>query len=294
MTSKLKYTKTDDPRGEVLVALLPSKADFGILQEQGWYRIPVRTAPKRWPPKWLAFYQPKAFAPDHFRIRYYGKVADIQVMERRVLFPNELPSAKSEQKYYKLSLETLEELPEPILSDRPRRLVFVQTTWQKFSRAEQLNDLFDASPLEDLMWREFKRLKIRAERQWTLILQTRRYHLDFALFCNDGHIDVEMDGDTWHAVKGRIPLDNQRDNDIESSGWHVLRFNGKQIREAAQDECVPSILKTIDTLGGLTDEGLVSRIFYTTSSGTAEQLTLFEGKAEYHVDSGAAYNLELD
>jgi len=292
--AKRGKSNKDEARGEILVALLPSKSDFAILQEQGWYRIPVRSAPKRWPPKWLAFYQPKAFAPDSFQVRYFGKVKHVEVKKRRELFPNELPSEKAGKEYYKLTLHKLEELPEPILSERPRRLLFIPTTWQKFAQAKQMNDLFDDSLLEDLLWEEFKKLKIRAERQWYLIMKEVRYLLDFALFCNDGHIDIETDGDSWHAIPERIPLDNRRDNDIASVGWHVLRFNGKQIRESLQDECVPNILKTIDTLGGLNDENLVSRTFYTTPNDTGEQLTLFEGKAEYQVDSGAAYNLELD
>jgi hypothetical protein len=40
-------SKTLNPgasRGEVLVALLKEKSDFHILQEQGWYRIPVASA----------------------------------------------------------------------------------------------------------------------------------------------------------------------------------------------------------------------------------------------------------
>jgi hypothetical protein len=51
-----KSTQKHDARGEVLIALLKEKSDFAILQEQGWYRIPVASAPRRWPPKWLAFY----------------------------------------------------------------------------------------------------------------------------------------------------------------------------------------------------------------------------------------------
>jgi len=44
-------------RGEVLVAVVKRKRDLVILREEGWYRVPVSTAPRRWPPKWIAFYQ---------------------------------------------------------------------------------------------------------------------------------------------------------------------------------------------------------------------------------------------
>ena len=119
-------------RGEVLVALLKTKADFAILQEEGWYRIPVKSAPKAWPPSWLAFYQPLAFKDDAYRIRYFGEVLDINIVSRRELFPNEFESIKSENMYYRLRIKELQELNEPIISLRPRRLVFIPTTWNKF------------------------------------------------------------------------------------------------------------------------------------------------------------------
>ncbi|MEK7730166.1 MAG: hypothetical protein AAB354_17290 [candidate division KSB1 bacterium] len=52
--------KLDPARGEVLIALMNQPRDLVIAQEQHWYRIPVDKAPKRWPPKWLAFYQTKS------------------------------------------------------------------------------------------------------------------------------------------------------------------------------------------------------------------------------------------
>jgi hypothetical protein len=32
---------------DVLVAILKERSDLSILQEQGWYRIPVKHAPRR-------------------------------------------------------------------------------------------------------------------------------------------------------------------------------------------------------------------------------------------------------
>lgn len=75
-------------RGEALVALLKDPRDYEILTEEGWYRIPVGKERRRWPPKWLAFYLPKAFAERAFAVRYYGRVRDeIEIVPRRVLFP---------------------------------------------------------------------------------------------------------------------------------------------------------------------------------------------------------------
>lgn len=276
-------TKKNDLRGEVLVALLNELSDLAILQDQGWYRIPVASAPRRWPPRWLAFYQPRAFKEDAYRVRYYGEVKDIQIVKRREIFPYEFLNQKSELDYYRIQLSSLEERTEPILSLRPRRLLFIPTTWEKFTRAEQINDLFDDSPLEDKLWREFKKLRIAAERQWFLKTKQSHYQLDFALFCNTGQVDIETDGDTWHAQKERIPLDNQRDNDLQSSDWRVLRFNGRQINEQMSSYCLPQIENTINHLGGLDEGYLVPRVFYTTPNGSSQQLSLFEEADEDYI-----------
>jgi very-short-patch-repair endonuclease len=274
--------KKNSNSGELLVAILKEVSDFGILKEQGWYRIPVGKAPRRWPPKWLAFYQPNAFGADAFKIRYYGEVDDIQIVKRQELFPTEFESELSFRKYYRLYLKSLRELPAPISIHRFRRLVFISTTWEKFLMAEQINDLFDESPIEDHLWNEFKRLKIDAERQWGMKACDRYYQLDFALFCNQGQIDIETDGDTWHAQRERIPLDNQRDNDIQSAGWHVLRFNGGQVREKAETYCIRKIEEMANRLGGLKEEKLVPRKFFPKPG--AQQPSLFETEAEYRID----------
>jgi very-short-patch-repair endonuclease len=258
--------------------------DFHILQDQLWYRIPVATAPKRWPPKWLAFYQTKIFGDEAFAVHYYGRVRSIRVVRRHELFPQEPPNPKSDRRYFQVHLHSLERLDHPILSPRWRRIVFIPTTWQKFRQAQEVNDLFDDSPLEDHLWIELRKLEIPAERQWDVNVGKAWYKLDFALFCAEGKVDVETDGDTWHADPKRIPEDNRRDNDLEVSGWHVLRFNGHQIRESINEYCVPKITQMINRLDGLDEESLVPRTFYSGSEGIAQQLTLFDGDAEYELD----------
>ena len=271
-------------RGEVLVAILPTRADFVLLQEQGWYRIPREKAPRRWPPRWLAFYQTKVFGAEAFAVNYYGRVRDIRLVTRRVLFPDEPPNPNSAQEYYQVWLESLERLERPIPSRRLRRIVFIPTTWHKLHSAAEINDLYDDSPLEDALWPELKRLKIAAERQWGVELSDAFYFLDFALFCARGKLDLETDGDTWHADPARIPADNRRNNALAADGWQVLRFNTAQIREELVKYCVPAITGTINRLGGLSDDGLTARRFVAAPEGIAQQLALFEEGAEYDAE----------
>ncbi|MBI3911153.1 MAG: DUF559 domain-containing protein [Armatimonadetes bacterium] len=282
MPRKPSPSSTD--RGEVLVAILNNLADFGILHDHLWYRVPVASAPKPWPPKWLAFYLTKAFGALAHTVHYFGPVREIRHVRRRDLFPNEIDSPKADREYYQVRLHHLESLQQPIPSPRWRRIVFIPTTWQKFTRAAEINDLFDDSPLEDLLWARLKELKIGAQRQWELPVKDRRYFLDFAIFCGEGNLDIETDGDTWHAGRERRSRDNRRDNALQSLGWHVLRFDTPQIKEQMAEYCVPQIAETINRLSGLAQEGLVPRVFYNLPEGTAQQLSLFEGGGEYELD----------
>lgn len=275
-------------RGEVLVAIVNSPSDFAIARDRHWYRIPVRSVKRllksRWPPEWLAFYQTKVFGSERYSVRYYGRVVDIHTAFRWQLFPDEPINDKTNRRYYQLLLSPLEQLPEPILARRLRRIVFIPTTWGKFISAVEINDLYDESPLEDRLWAELKRLDIDAERQYDVLAKKRRYFLDFAIFCNGGKLGVETDGDTWHADPERIPLDNERNNDLAGLGWTVLRFNGKQIRERMIEYCIPKIMENVNRAGGLTANGLIPRPFDPERPEGAQQLTLFEAGPEYDLD----------
>ncbi len=46
----------------ILIAILPSQRDFDIARLFGWYRIPLKSAPKVISVDYLAFYQPRSLA----------------------------------------------------------------------------------------------------------------------------------------------------------------------------------------------------------------------------------------
>jgi very-short-patch-repair endonuclease len=227
-----------------------------LAREAGWYRIPVASVRKwlrdRWPPHLLAFYQTKVFGPEAYAVNYSAVVRSVRVISRTDLFPDTPRNhPKANRRYYQLLLGDLERLPQPIVSHRLRRIVFIPTTFEKFKAAVEINDLWDESPLEDRLWAILKRARIRAERQYPVEVEDRFYILDFAIFCNAGKIDVETDGDTWHSDPERIPLDNQRDTALVSKGWYVIRFNTTQVHERPVDYCVSKVMTTINRLEGL-------------------------------------------
>lgn len=126
--------------------------------------------------------------------------------------------------------------------------------------------------------------RIPAERQWEELIRVRFYRLDFALFCNGGKIDVEADGDRWHSQKERIRADNARNNELSAAHWHLLRFNGDEIRERGETYCIARITELINRLGGLQEETVAPRVFYELPDGSAQQLPLLEDQSPYDLD----------
>lgn len=265
-------------RGEVLVAIMPTKSDMKIAHEQNWYRIPVDQVERlkqrgAWAPKWLAFYQPKIFRDEAFAVNYYASVKSIQQAFRYELFPDEPQNPKSQKHYYKINICPMEKLSKPIYSRRLRRILFIPTTWEKLINASEINDLWDESPLEDKLWAEFKRYSIDAERQQEEKIKNKTYLLDFAIYCEKGKIDVETDGDTWHSSKERTIEDNLRDNALETVGWRTIRFSSQKVKEEMTKYCIPTVLENIENLGGLKDNSKIMP--RKIGSDGAEQLTLF-------------------
>jgi very-short-patch-repair endonuclease len=269
-------------RGEALVAILNNRHDFNLAYDQQWYRIPVSSVntllKQRWPPQWLAFYQTRVFGQEGHAVNYYAQVIDIREASRQELFPDEPLNAKSDRRYYKLMLQPLQRLPDPIFSRRFRRIVFIPTTTEKFFKAVEINDLFDESPLEDKLWAEFKRLQIQAERQELVEANNRNYMLDFNIYCAKGKIDVETDGDTYHANPEKAAEDNVRNNDLEAAGWKVLRFTTAQIQERMGEYCIRNITDTINGLGGVDEGGLISRKVDLNAPFGSRQLGLFDNQ----------------
>lgn len=172
------------------------------------------------------------------------------------MFPDEPHDSKSDRRYYQVFVKSVQLLPMPIYSRRFRRIIFIPTTLEKFSNASEINDLYDESLLEDKLWAEFKRHNIPAERQEFVIARENNYALDFAVYCAKGNIDIETDGDFWHANPEKAEKDNLRDNDLKTRGWKVLRFSEKQTQEQSASYCIETVTENINNLGGV-DEGKI-------------------------------------
>lgn len=246
---------TSKNKEELLVGIVNQVSDYDIIKNQFWYRIPVdsvdKMLKKRWPPDWIAFYYTAAIKKYPQMIIHYGKVFNITIDRRKELFPSEKQNDKTSKKYYNISFDEIRILPKPILSRRYRRIVFIQTTFNKFIKAKEINDLFDGCELEDKLWAEFKRNRISADRQKIVKIYNNFYFLDFAIYCKKGNINIETDGDRWYHNAMGSGKNIARNNDLSSNGWTVIRFDSEQINEKMETYCIPIIKTTINNLGGI-------------------------------------------
>lgn len=234
-----------------LVGIVPRLSDWKILKEELWYRIPVKSAPdiaERI--KYLAFYQPKIFGDEKYSVNYYAKIKKFEVAKRIELLPDEPAHPRANKDYCKYTLESLKKLAHSIPSKKWRRIVFIPTTLKKLMEAEEINDLYHTSPIEEKMYVHFKKEKIPVERQLFVTEEKKIYCLDFGIFCKKGRVDVECDGEAFHSSKIHIARDRKRNNELTSHGWSVLRFSGSEIN-GDPERCMKKIKRTIKTLNGM-------------------------------------------
>lgn len=141
----------------ILVALIPNPRDLEIARLLGWYRVPLRTAPKVINVDYLAFYQASAFGQEHrWRIETFAEVRGHELTTRAELLRDEPDHPHAREEYYKIQLGPLETLPGPILAGRWRRVTFLYTTGALFRRACKINDLVVKSEERELLWHSLR------------------------------------------------------------------------------------------------------------------------------------------
>ena len=273
-------TTSNYPSPSVLVAIMNNQRDLGIARTQHWYRIPVNNANRFIPDleqmQYLAFYQTQIFGRDAFAVNYYAEINQISTARRIELLPDEAGNQNAEVLYYKLEISPLQRLSQPIPSRRLRRVTFITTTLAKFWRAQEINDLFHTSPIEDLMWEALRAAEIQAERQYEIRERNANYNLDFAIECSDGTmVNIECNGAT-HDYQDAVRWDRRRNTYLTTRGWLVQRFSTDEIRDNIRG-CIDQVRTLIDQHGGPVDRSLAYDLYRADADS---QLDLFEPESE--------------
>jgi hypothetical protein len=150
-----------EPTALVLVGVVNNPRDLEIARLLGWYRIPLRSAPKVIAVDYLAFYQTGAFGEEKWQIQYLAPVRGHELTTRAELLRTEPDHPRAKEEYYKIQIGALEHLPQPILAGSWRRVTFLYTTGEYLLKAASLKDLVVQSDERQVLWQA---LRERAEK----------------------------------------------------------------------------------------------------------------------------------
>ena len=146
----------------MLVAVMPSQKDFEIARMLGWYRIPLRMAPKIVDVDYLAFYQTSAFGPEHrWQINAFAEVRGHELTTRRELLRDQPDHPRANEEYYKIEIGPLQSRTKPLPTEKWKRITFFYTLGHLFNQAETINDLVVRSEERETLWQG---LRERAQR----------------------------------------------------------------------------------------------------------------------------------
>jgi len=180
------------PEDRVLVAVMNNRRDFERVRDQGWYRIPVKHASSSTAESdYVAFYFTKAFGDERWAIHWYAPVRGHEMARRRDLLPDEPDHPRANHAYYKLQLGPLERLDPPIVSLRWRRITFIETTWDRFQVAQEINELYASGA--DGLFVTLKEMGLMPEREYPLREAGVEYIADLAIPCRHGTLSIALD-----------------------------------------------------------------------------------------------------
>jgi len=145
------------PEAIILVSVMPALRDLEIARLLGWYRIPLRTAPKIIDVDFLAFYQTGVFGIEHrWKIEYFAECRGHELQRRKDLFKETPDHPRANEEYYKIQLGSLCALPNPIPAEGWKRITFFYTTGLLFSNARKISDLALNNEDRMVVWRTLR------------------------------------------------------------------------------------------------------------------------------------------
>ncbi|MCC6192180.1 MAG: hypothetical protein IT318_24380 [Anaerolineales bacterium] len=214
-----------DPSDLVLVCILKDKRDLEIARVLGWYRIPLKSAPKTVAVDYLAFYQAAKFGAEKWSINYVALVRGHELTTRAELLRTQPDHPRAQEPYYKIQIGPLERLPRPVPSRAWRRITFLYTTGERLLAATELNDLIVQSEERERLWKALHERGLAAEKQYE---QRGAGELDLALLCALGTLGISL---------GDLPASEMR----ERPAGVYLTFP-----EATVNANLPKVVQTIE------------------------------------------------
>jgi len=198
------------PEDRVLVGVINRKRDLKILQEQHWYRIPQKRQLRGVDAEYIAFFlSGKVFKEQSGGIHYYARVRGVELLYRRDLLPKQADHARADDIYYKVMVEPIHPKDPPVQNTSKRTIAFIRTTWDRFSRAKNVTDLYSTDDyFVDRIYHALRSRGIRSERYWETEADQYDYAPAVRVICQQGEFTASTRKD-----KGNVLLDSEQHED---------------------------------------------------------------------------------
>ncbi|MBN1874402.1 MAG: hypothetical protein JXA33_09235 [Anaerolineae bacterium] len=211
----------------VLVGVMNSPRDFALARDEGWYRIPERTAPDcTTDAAVMGFYFTAKFKEEKWAIHWYAEVRGHELVLRRDLFPDQPQHPHANERYYKLQLGPVIRREPPIPSLHWRRITFITSTWDRFAAAEEINDLYVSGA--DGLYVTLKESGFFPEREYLICEGDMEYTADLAIPCQEGIVSIVLDNKP-------APLNALRNADLATVQTAVQKLGGPKQKLEMRD-----------------------------------------------------------
>lgn len=229
-------TAEASPR-DCLVAVVRSDRDLHLLMTKGIYRIPARTVGHAVTERTLAetttlaLYQTMAITAGlPCAIELWGDIESRTLEPRRAIVPDEPNHPAADELYHVIKLRDVGRLDQPIVSRRPRRVVFMRTMRRLLLAASDINELVVGSEAEERLWSTLREQEEGVERSCLLQMDGVVMEVEFALMHND----------RWLGVRCRDDGSPVAWPEVVPEAWHVLLFSPARLNDAFA-ECLERI-----------------------------------------------------
>jgi hypothetical protein len=220
------------PEDRVLVGVINRKLDFEKAQREHWYRVPYGQAPHGIHAEYVALFLSRAFKELNGGIHYYARRTGIELVRRQDLLPEEPDHPHANGLYHKLQLGELRRKDPPILNPTRRRVSFIYTTWDRFSQAKVLADLYsDADAYVDRVFHGLERKRVRSQRIWEAERASDDGGAQLRIVCEDGTVIASTNPRNEQVIP--LPV---------SDSAHAVRISVERILEAIRQHGGPLMI----------------------------------------------------
>lgn len=162
----------------VLVGVIQRKRDLNYAIKDKWYRIPQKQMPRGINAEYVGFFlSGSVFKEQSGGIHYYAKVSGFELAYRKDLLPKEANHKRADEVYYRVALEEVLPKTPPVLNPTKRPIIFIRTTWDRFTQAREIKDLYsDSDYFVDRIYHALRNKGLEVYQYW----ETEQNDFDFA------------------------------------------------------------------------------------------------------------------